>query len=83
LPLVILNNLSVSKWYRIHRVLLFEDICKAGSVPSSENYIQWYDWSAKKTCREKIGRGELPFLQAISPIGKARFRKYENFWLGL
>jgi hypothetical protein len=33
---------------------------------------------------EKKGRGELPFLQAISPsAGKAGFRKYENFWLEL
>jgi hypothetical protein len=37
----------------------------------------------EKNCREKIGRGELPFLQAISPSEKAGFREYENFWLGL
>jgi hypothetical protein len=58
-------------------------VCKAGGVPSSENYIQLYDWLAKKNCHEKIGRSELPFLQAISPSGKAWFRKDENFWLGL
>jgi hypothetical protein len=35
---------------------------------------QWYDWLAKKDRCEKIGRGELPFLQANSPSGKAGFR---------
>jgi hypothetical protein len=25
----------------------------AGGEPSSENYIQWYDWLAKKNCRGK------------------------------
>jgi hypothetical protein len=47
-------------------------------------FSAWYDSLVSgKNFHEKIGHGELPFFQAISPSGKAGFRKYENFLLGM
>jgi hypothetical protein len=54
-------------------VPLFEDVMYLIQVKTNSVI-----WLAEKNCRQKTGRCELPFLQAISPSGKAELIRFPS-----